>query len=62
MNTFLTDLQLPTSLPAGTYCDVVAGAKSGNGCSGAKATVAGGKITVKVPARTAMAFYIGMKL
>jgi hypothetical protein len=51
--------QLNTHLPAGTYCDVVAGAVSGAACTGTKATVAGGKITLSVPARGALAFYTG---
>jgi hypothetical protein len=54
--------QLATSLPAGTYCDVVAGTKSGSTCTKAKAVVAGGKIKISVPAGTAVAFYTGMKL
>lgn len=31
---------LQTGLPAGTYCDVATGAKSGNSCTGGTVTVA----------------------
>jgi hypothetical protein len=54
--------QLATSLPAGTYCDVVAGTKSGSSCTKAQATVSNGQIHISVPAGSAVAFYTGMKL
>ncbi|KAH8099619.1 glycoside hydrolase superfamily [Cristinia sonorae] len=47
-----------TSLPDGTYCDVVSG---GTSCSGTKFTVSGGSFTATVPARNAIAIHVGSK-
>lgn len=52
-----------TSLPAGSYCDVYAGAKQGSACSGATVIVdASGKASITVPASSALVIYDGMKL
>lgn len=53
---------LQTSLPAGTYCDAVAGGIAGGKCTGASFVVNGGAVDVKVPALGALAFYTGSKL
>lgn len=50
---------LQTSLPTGTYCDVVAGGKVGGKCVGGSFVVKGGVVSVKIPARGAVAFYTG---
>ncbi|KAF9227881.1 glycoside hydrolase family 13 protein [Gyrodon lividus] len=49
-----------TSLPAGTYCDVISGASCGSGCAGASYTVAfDGTFTATVLARNAIAMHTG---
>jgi len=49
-----------TSLPAGSYCDVVSGSAASNGvCSGAAYTVSGGSVTLNVPARSAIGLHTG---
>ncbi|ELU36796.1 glycoside hydrolase family 13 protein [Rhizoctonia solani AG-1 IA] len=48
-----------TSLPSGSYCDVVSGRKSGGDCTGGKVTISNGSFTVTVPARTALAYHTG---
>jgi len=49
-----------TSLPAGSYCDVVSGSVSnGNACSGAAYTVSGGTLSLTVPARSAIGLHTG---
>ncbi|HXV92767.1 MAG TPA: carbohydrate-binding module family 20 domain-containing protein [Pseudonocardia sp.] len=49
-----------TSLPAGTYCDVMAGDVSGTTCSGPVYTVNGsGQVTATVPANGALALHVG---
>ncbi|KAF8747323.1 Alpha-amylase, partial [Rhizoctonia solani] len=50
-----------TSLPSGSYCDVVSGRKSGGDCTGGKVTISNGSFTVTVPARTALAYHTGAK-
>jgi alpha-amylase len=46
-----------TGLPAGTYCDVAHGTKSGNSCSGPTVKVdAAGQAAISVPAKSAVAF------
>ncbi|CAE6347595.1 unnamed protein product [Rhizoctonia solani] len=50
-----------TSLPSGTYCDVVSGRKNGGECTGGKVTVSNGSFTVTIPSRTAVAYHIGAK-
>ena len=56
INNQLTDVTatFATSLPDGEYCDVYAS----RSCS-KKLTVSGGAITVKIPARSAVATYVG---
>jgi len=47
-----------TSLPAGSYCDVVSGStSSGGACSGAAYTVSGGSVTLSIPARSAIGLH-----
>jgi len=46
-----------TSLPDGTYCDVV----GASNCSGTKFTVSGGSFSATVPARNAIAIHVGAK-
>ncbi|PPR02056.1 hypothetical protein CVT24_011155 [Panaeolus cyanescens] len=50
-----------TSLPAGSYCDVISGKSSGSSCTGASYTVSGGSFTVTIPARNAVALHTGQK-
>lgn len=51
-----------TSLPNGTYCDVVGGGKKGSGCSGATIKVNNKSFTATVNAHSAIAIYSGSKL
>ncbi|KAF9512066.1 glycoside hydrolase family 13 protein [Hydnum rufescens UP504] len=51
-----------TSLPAGTYCDVVSGAKVSKHCTASRITVAHGSFTYTVPAHQAIAIHIGAKV
>ncbi|KAF5378001.1 hypothetical protein D9757_009843 [Collybiopsis confluens] len=48
-----------TSLPAGSYCDVVSGTSTSGKCTGLGITVSGGKFTATVPARSAIAIHTG---
>lgn len=50
-----------TSLPAGTYCDVISGKSSSGSCTGAAITVSGGSFTATVAARSAIAIHTGSK-
>ncbi|CAE6454630.1 unnamed protein product [Rhizoctonia solani] len=50
-----------TSLPSGTYCDVVSGRKNGGDCTSGKVTISNGSFTVTVPGRSAVAYHIGAK-
>ncbi|WP_260458833.1 carbohydrate-binding module family 20 domain-containing protein [Actinotalea ferrariae] len=51
-----------TSLPAGTYCDVVNGEPTATGCSGATVTVRpDGTFTASVPANDALAVHVGAR-
>jgi alpha-amylase len=47
---------VPTGLPAGRYCDVIGGGRTGRGCAGDTVVVKGhGLTTVTVPAKGALA-------
>ncbi|KAH7872135.1 glycoside hydrolase [Lentinula edodes] len=48
-----------TSLPAGSYCDVISGTSSSGNCTGTGITVSGGLFTASVPARSAIAIHTG---
>ncbi|KAI0635064.1 glycoside hydrolase [Trametes polyzona] len=48
-----------TSLPDGSYCDVVSGKSSGSSCTGSSFTVSGGSLSATVPARSAIAVHTG---
>ncbi|KIM37787.1 carbohydrate-binding module family 20 protein [Hebeloma cylindrosporum] len=48
-----------TSLPDGSYCDVISGKNSSGSCTGTSMTVAGGFFTATVPARSAIAIHTG---
>ncbi|KAL1941622.1 hypothetical protein VTO73DRAFT_7061 [Trametes versicolor] len=48
-----------TSLPDGTYCDVVSGQTSGTTCTGSSFTVSSGSLSATVPARSAIAVHTG---
>ncbi|KAF5376994.1 hypothetical protein D9615_007301 [Tricholomella constricta] len=48
-----------TSLPSGTYCDVISGKSSSGSCTGAAYTVSGGSFTATVAARSAIAIHTG---
>ncbi|KAG8721907.1 hypothetical protein FRC09_007153 [Ceratobasidium sp. 395] len=48
-----------TSLPDGSYCDVVSGSVSSGTCTGVAFTVSGGSFTATVPGRNAIAIYTG---
>ncbi|GGL07840.1 carbohydrate-binding module family 20 domain-containing protein [Mangrovihabitans endophyticus] len=51
-----------TSLPAGTYCDVMAGDATGGSCTGPAYTVNGsGQVTATVAANGALALHIGAR-
>ena len=51
-----------TSLPAGTYCDVMAGDFSGGACTGPAYTVnASGQVTATVAAGAALALHVGAR-
>ncbi|KAI0316240.1 glycoside hydrolase [Amylostereum chailletii] len=48
-----------TSLPNGSYCDVVHGTASSGSCSNSSFTVSGGSFTATIAARDAIALHIG---
>ncbi|KAK7691589.1 hypothetical protein QCA50_004988 [Cerrena zonata] len=48
-----------TSLPAGTYCDVVSGTSSSGSCTGKSFTVSGGTFSATINARDALAIHTG---
>jgi hypothetical protein len=50
-----------TSLPNGSYCNVIRGSPSSGKCSGSSITVSGGSFSATVPARGALAIHIGAK-
>ena len=51
-----------TSLPAGTYCDVISGSPTSTGCSGTAVTVAGnGTFTASVGAYDALALHVNAR-
>ncbi|KAF8714607.1 Alpha-amylase, partial [Rhizoctonia solani] len=50
-----------TSLPSGSYCDVVSGRKNAGNCTGGKVTISNGSFTMTVPARAALAYHTGAK-
>ncbi|OJV58340.1 MAG: alpha-amlyase [Cellulomonas sp. 73-145] len=54
---------IPTHLPAGTYCDVLAGGApvSGGRCTGSSATVKGGEIAVQVAPHSAQAWDVSAR-
>ncbi|GAA1853905.1 alpha-amylase family protein [Microbacterium koreense] len=51
-------LEIPTALPSGDYCDVVAA----SACDGADITVADGVASVTVPPRAAVAAHLGSRV
>lgn len=51
-----------TSLPDGSYCDVVHGSLSSGSCTASTIVVSGGKITMAVPTYDALAVYVGAAL
>ncbi|KAG9011907.1 hypothetical protein FRB94_007343 [Tulasnella sp. JGI-2019a] len=51
-----------TSLPSGTYCDVVHGSISGTTCSGAIITVSNGAFTTTVNAYDGFGIHTGAKI
>ncbi|KAI0360779.1 glycoside hydrolase [Trametes cingulata] len=48
-----------TSLPDGSYCDVISGASSSGNCTGSSFEVSSGSLTATVPARSAIAVHTG---
>ncbi|KAI9067762.1 carbohydrate-binding module family 20 protein [Trametes sanguinea] len=50
-----------TSLPDGSYCDVVSGTSSNGSCTGSSFNVSSGSLTATVPARSAIAVHTGAK-
>lgn len=48
-----------TSLPDGSYCDVISGTSSSGTCTGTGLTVSGGSFVATVPARSAIAIHTG---
>lgn len=54
---------IPTGLPAGSYCDVLTGGRSGSGCAGLVVVVrADGTVQPTLPERTALAIHLGTRL
>ncbi|HEU5110504.1 MAG TPA: carbohydrate-binding module family 20 domain-containing protein [Micromonosporaceae bacterium] len=52
-----------TSLPAGTYCDVMSGDFADGSCAGAAYTVdSGGRVTATVPANGALALHVNARV
>ncbi|MEU7934720.1 carbohydrate-binding module family 20 domain-containing protein [Micromonospora echinofusca] len=49
--------QFVTGLADGAYCDVISGAATAAGCTGATVTVTGGRATVTIPANGAVAIH-----
>ncbi len=54
---------VPTTLPAGTYCDVITGGAGtgGTDCPGTTVTVQNGTLTATIPAEGALAVHIGAR-
>ncbi|PFH45132.1 carbohydrate-binding module family 20 protein [Amanita thiersii Skay4041] len=50
-----------TSLPDGSYCDVITGKSSGGACTGKSVTVSGGRFSATVNAHDALAIHIGAR-
>ncbi|KAJ8519570.1 hypothetical protein ONZ45_g3478 [Pleurotus djamor] len=48
-----------TSMPDGSYCDVISGKANSEKCSGSSVTVSDGSFSVTVPARSAFAIHTG---
>lgn len=62
-NTTALTQGIASSLPAGTYCDILTGGKVGDACAGTAVTVAAdGVVSVTMPARTAIALLVGDRL
>lgn len=62
MNSGAEDNQVTyvTPLPAGTYCDVITGVSTAQGCSGGSVEVdEGGTVSLTVPGQSAIAFHVG---
>lgn len=54
---------VPTGLPAGTYCDVLTGGKTGGACAGTSVTVdAAGAVQLNLGANSAIAIHAGTRL
>lgn len=51
-------LVIPTSMPDGAYCDVIAGGAGEDACLGATITVEDGSATFDVPGRSAIAIHL----
>ncbi|GLB36842.1 putative alpha-amylase [Lyophyllum shimeji] len=51
-----------TSMPDGTYCDVITGKSSSGSCTGASITVSGGRFTASVFQRSAIAIHTGQRV
>ncbi|WP_243789224.1 alpha-amylase family protein [Saccharopolyspora gloriosae] len=59
----ITDQEFQTSLPAGTYCDVMSGSLENGSCTGATAQVRDdGTVTTSVPGNSGIALHAGAKL
>lgn len=55
--------EIPSGLPAGTYCDVLTGGRVGAACAGTAVTVAAdGRVSVNLGARSAVALLVGDRL
>ncbi|KAF8632286.1 hypothetical protein AX17_004885 [Amanita inopinata Kibby_2008] len=50
-----------TSLPGGSYCDVISGTSSGGSCTAKTFTVSGGSLSVTINPRDAFAIHTGAK-
>jgi len=57
------DATVATGLPAGTYCDLLTGGKTGDACAGTSISIdAAGMIHLALPANTAVAFTAAARL
>ncbi|KDR78015.1 hypothetical protein GALMADRAFT_244986 [Galerina marginata CBS 339.88] len=56
---FAWSTSFTTSLPPGSYCDVISGRSSSGSCTGTGFTVLGGTFTATVPARGGIAIHTG---
>ena len=55
--------QIPTGLPAGTYCDIISGGRNGATCTGTSVTIdANGALQLTLPSNMAIAILASSRL